>query len=494
MFESITKKRKNPIINYFGWGLIAIVCVIFIFIGFSPDSSFLGSSGAAAEVNGHAISLRDFKQMVERMEEGQKAGDNSREARLRLQKQAIDLLVSRTLIAQEAEHLNIHVSDKEVADTLLNITPFHEDGRFSRFRYKTYLQQSRQTEHEFEGKIRRDLVIQKMSQFVGFAAKDLPLMDEIDKEIEKAKINVSYLSFNPKSTNITVDKEALKTFAADKAEKIKKDYENKKESQYTQKEQVKARHILVKTKEGDKKSDEEALKKIKEVQGQATPANFSRLAKEYSDDPGSKAKGGDLGFFPRGRMVPSFDQAAFTQELGKIGEPIKSKFGYHIILVDEKKEESVKAFDDVKDQIAEDLYRKEQLAQITENVKKILAEGNSEELQKTATQYGWRWRDTGLFSITQDNVPGVGNNKDFLATALKLTGEKPLAKQVVRKGDNIFVLKFKEAKLDTAQKKNLQMDFFKQFMAQQKTNIMIQNWTKSLQEKASVKVNNQLFR
>ena len=179
--------------------------------------------------------------------------------------------------------------------------------------------------------------------------------------------------------------------------------------------------------------------------------------------------------------------------MGQIGEPVKSKFGYHIILVDEKKEKSVKAFDDVKTQIAETLYKKGQLAKVTEDLKKVLSEGKEDELKKMAEQYKWRWKDTGLFSITQENVPGVGNNKDFLNKALGLTRDKPLSRDLVRKGDNIFVLKLKDAKIDKEQKKNPQMDFFKQFMAQQKTNILIQNWTKSLQDRASVKVNNTLL-
>ncbi len=102
------------------------------------------------------------------------------------------------------------------------------------------------------------------------------------------------------------------------------------------KEEVKAAHILIST---QTRSEEEALKLITEIKEKATTANFEELAKNYSEDPGSKASGGNLGWFGKGMMVPAFEQAAFALEAGKISEPVKSQFGYHIIWVKEKKTE-----------------------------------------------------------------------------------------------------------------------------------------------------------
>ena len=92
------------------------------------------------------------------------------------------------------------------------------------------------------------------------------------------------------------------------------------------------------------KADEAALKKIQELQAELAkptvtnvPARFAELAKEFSDCPSGKRAGGDLDFFPHGQMVPEFDKVAFTQEVGKVSAPVKTQFGYHLLLVTDKK-------------------------------------------------------------------------------------------------------------------------------------------------------------
>jgi peptidyl-prolyl cis-trans isomerase C len=114
-------------------------------------------------------------------------------------------------------------------------------------------------------------------------------------------------------------------------------------------EEVKARHILVRFKgspvparAGQKElTEEEALAKAQDIRKKLLDgADFAELAKKESDDVGSGANGGELGTFGRGRMVPPFEQAAFSLEVGKISEPVKSQFGYHIIKVEEHKEKS----------------------------------------------------------------------------------------------------------------------------------------------------------
>jgi parvulin-like peptidyl-prolyl isomerase len=110
-------------------------------------------------------------------------------------------------------------------------------------------------------------------------------------------------------------------------------------------EQAKARHILIRFKgsrvparAGAKDlSEEEALAKARELRERLEKGeDFAALAKAESDDTGSGANGGDLGFFGRGRMVPPFEQAAFSLEIGKISEPVKSQFGFHLIQVQER--------------------------------------------------------------------------------------------------------------------------------------------------------------
>jgi peptidyl-prolyl cis-trans isomerase D len=491
VFESVTKRRKNPIINIFGWTLLTVVCVVFVFIGFSPNSSFLGSGGAAAEVNGDAISLRDYKELLDRLENNNQGGNDS-EARRRTQDNAINILVSRSLIVQEAKDLNIHVSDNEVGQALLDIEPFYEEGVFSRLRYKTYLRQARLTESEFEDKIRRDLIIQKMSNLIGFAAKDLSIMDEFDDKIDQAQINIGYVVLN--SDNIKLSNNiSLNEFIKNNEAKIKEYYEAHK-SEFASQEEVKARHILIKAKDDKPASMDEALAKVKNILKDLKVSNFSEMAKKFSEDTGSKDSGGQLGFFPRGRMVPEFEKAAFTGEVGKISEPVKTQYGYHVILVDEKKGASEKSLDEVKQSIASKIKKSEIFDGFLSKIKENLKSKNFNEVENLLKENQLNWESTGFFSITKENIPGIGENKEFLDLAMGLNVENEYAEQLVYKGDTSYLLKFKGAKLDKTNIANNQMDFFKQLMKQQKMNMLVQNWTDSLRENASIKINKDLVR
>ena len=113
-------------------------------------------------------------------------------------------------------------------------------------------------------------------------------------------------------------------------------------------EEINARHILVK--------DEAKAKEIAEKL--AKGGDFAALAKENSDDPGSKENGGDLGYFGKGQMVPEFEAAAFALEKGKISAPVKSNFGYHIIKVEDKRMRQPPPFDGVKERIVNSLLQK----------------------------------------------------------------------------------------------------------------------------------------
>lgn len=116
---------------------------------------------------------------------------------------------------------------------------------------------------------------------------------------------------------------------------------------YEQPEQVRASHILIRTAEPDARAKAEAIRK--ELR---SGADFSKLAKEKSQDPGSAAKGGDLGFFARGRMIKPFEDTAFgMSKAGDISDVIESPFGFHVIRLDEKKPAGLQPFAEVKDSL-----------------------------------------------------------------------------------------------------------------------------------------------
>ncbi|MBV9439581.1 MAG: peptidylprolyl isomerase [Candidatus Eremiobacteraeota bacterium] len=132
-----------------------------------------------------------------------------------------------------------------------------------------------------------------------------------------------------------------------------KAYFTKNHALFDKPEQVRARHILV----ADPKTANDVLAKIK------SGGSWDTLAKQYSTDPSSKDKGGELGFFGRGQMVPQFQDAAFGANVGQIVGPVKSPFGYHIIQVEEKKPATKATFANTRDQIHQQLLQQQEAQQ-----------------------------------------------------------------------------------------------------------------------------------
>ena len=161
-------------------------------------------------------------------------------------------------------------------------------------------------------------------------------------------------------------------------------------------------------------------KKAEELYAKASVkgADFAALAKEFSEGP-TKTRGGDLGFFAKGRMVPDFEKAAFAMKIGAISKPVKTRFGWHIIKVEEKKEGRVRAFDEVKSSITKQIEARKNRtakAKLLAELKKsgkvetflpkspVKAAAPSSKLPKTIT------RD--LKGIKKVTLPGASNSKE----------------------------------------------------------------------------------
>jgi parvulin-like peptidyl-prolyl isomerase len=142
---------------------------------------------------------------------------------------------------------------------------------------------------------------------------------------------------------------AAKVWEQQEFEKVKvtdkeiKDYFAKNSAEFVEKERVHARHILVKTEEEAK----EITKTLKAFKGDKLETEFIKLAKEKSTGP-SGPKGGDLGWFPKGQMVPEFNDAVFKMATKSVSEPIKTQFGYHVIYLEDKKDGKKLTLDEVK--------------------------------------------------------------------------------------------------------------------------------------------------
>jgi len=155
------------------------------------------------------------------------------------------------------------------------------------------------------------------------------------------------------------------------AKKELKNYYNKNKEEFDEKESVHARHILVKSEDEAKK----IVSELKSLKGDALKSKFIELAKSKSTGP-SGPKGGDLGYFAKGQMVPAFNDKVFSMKVGEVSSPVKTQFGYHVIYLEDKKAKKTRSFDEVKSFIEQRLKM--------EKFKTIIKK-KMEALQKKAT-------------------------------------------------------------------------------------------------------------
>lgn len=187
--------------------------------------------------------------------------------------------------------------------------------------------------------------------------------EDIEKEIKKiidyyggedafnqALENVGYTKDDmKKNIKASIEIEKLLTPSINITEDEMKQYFDDNKTSFAQQEQAKTSHILVDSEE-----------KAQEVKNKLLAGeDFIELAKEYSLDPSNKDSGGDLGYVVRGEMVPEFEEVVFTLEVGKISDPVRTQYGYHIIKVEEIKEAKEANYDEIKEEIKEILIQQQ---------------------------------------------------------------------------------------------------------------------------------------
>lgn len=170
------------------------------------------------------------------------------------------------------------------------------------------------------------------------AAKDAKIADDeaVKRRLAMMTDRLLFDEYLEAAAKKVVTEDAMKALYSDTVKNLKPEPE------------IHARHILVETEDQAKA----VIKRLKAGE------DFAKLAAELSKDPGSGQQGGDLGFFTKDRMVPEFANAAFALDVGKISDPVKSQFGYHVIKVEEKREKPIPTFEEVKDQISEFMMNK----------------------------------------------------------------------------------------------------------------------------------------
>jgi peptidyl-prolyl cis-trans isomerase C len=214
--------------------------------------------------------------------------------------------------------------------------------------------------------------------------KQFPSEEEYKKALKNADLSVPQMKKDI-TKGMTIEKFIVGKYI-DKTtipEKEIKAYYESHLNLFKQPEQVRASHILIKVEpKATEPEKEDALKKIRDVQKkQIKGDDFAKLAKEYSQGP-SNAKGGDLGYFKRGQMVPAFEEVAFKLKPGKVSDIVKTRFGYHLIKVVDKKPDSTVPYAELKDRLGQYLKQEKVQKQVRQLVEKLRKEAKVETFLK----------------------------------------------------------------------------------------------------------------
>jgi len=376
-----------------GWIAAVIIFILIVPFALWGINEYFGPAAeqVVAVVNGDEITSAEFQEAFNsqrnRMRQNMGGKYDAERWDNLLKKQAIDSLIERNLILQQADDSGFGVSKDNVIQNIQGISEVQQDGQFSRDLYLQVLKANGRSPAEFERELQRDMVTRQV--FTSINTTDFATNYEVDRleklqsqtrdidylvaphgnfknegaitedaikkyydehsaeYMTKEEVSINYVELDAKKINVAVEPTE---------EELQHIYEERK-AQFKDAEQRRSSHILIAVDEGaDQKLIDEAKKKAEEIKAKLDKGGkFEDLAKEYSQDPGSKNMGGDIGFFGRGSLDPNYENALFEMKVGDVNGPILSKFGFHIIKLTDVHAEKVKTFADVKDELIESI-------------------------------------------------------------------------------------------------------------------------------------------
>lgn len=295
-----------------------------------------------ATVNGEAILLSEFNQetnsIIEQYQQLTPQEEQNPEELKKFKQKLLEQMIDERLLRQEAKKQKITPTPRDIDAGIAEVR-----RRFkSEEEFKQELKKSGLTEEQFRQRIKEQLMVMQLIEREVKSKISPPTDAEVQQLFDTLqKINAGE---KPNTQNPDQDKQLLGL-----AQALKRMSE----------ETVRARHILIRVeKNATLKEKSAALKKIKDIQEKIkNGADFAEMAKQFSEDPASAQRGGDLGYFSRGDMVPEFEKVAFSLEIGKVSEPVLTDFGYHLIKVEEKRAARKITLNDVKNELQEIVYR-----------------------------------------------------------------------------------------------------------------------------------------
>jgi peptidyl-prolyl cis-trans isomerase D len=517
MLDILRRNAKN-VLTYVLFGIIIVVFVV----SFGPGSrgctdARVGAAAWAAKVNGEQISGGDFEQHYAnlfRAYQAQAGQAFSRELaeQLGLRRAAMDQVVERELLLQEAERLGLVVTDLELEGAIKRMTVFHTDGRFDGELYSRATSSAYGTRGRFEERLRRDLAVQKVMALLRQVIQVSPAEVREAFESDGDRVSLEYVRFPLAAARAEVRPTAdqVREFRSRSAKRIEAFYAESKD-RFDRKKRVQARHVLFRADEGAAAEvDAGARRKAEEVLERARKGeDFAGLARALSEDPGSKEKGGDLGWFGAGVMARPFEEAAFAARKGDLVGPVRSRFGWHAIQVLDVQEPELVGLEKAAPEIAQELLQGDLARALAERraaealararAGRSLAELFPPEPDARAARKGpppvklggqvIRPDETGSFGAgARPTVPRLGAAPELFADALAAAGPQLLGRVYETAGGPVVARVKERTRPDPAQFAARRGEVEARLRRGREAQVE-QAWVRSLRDKASVTVN-----
>ncbi len=421
MFDFVQEKK------HFVYIILGVMILPFAFFGVD---SYQKSSNVAtpATVNGVKISDQELERSVRQQQAQlkQRLGQNFDTAMFdtpEMKRAVLDNLVAQRVLVDAANKAGLTVSDAQIAQVIGSVEAFQDNGKFDAKRYATVLANNNLSPLIYEKRVRDELVAQQINDtFIPNAYSSAYSIAKVMRLNEQQRVvSVATIPFQSLLAQTKVDAAAVKQYydlnpkefsvpEQAKVEFVKfsvanlgalttvdhaevSQYYKDHQAEFSSEEQRQAAHILINVAATAPQAEQDAAKAKAEhvlAQVKQSPTKFAELAKQFSQDPGSAVKGGDLGFFTAGMMVKPFSDATFALKAGEVSGLVKSDFGYHIIKLTAIKAARVVPFDEVRETIVNKLRQQkssEKFAELAEKFSNTVYE-QADSLQAAAQLAG----------------------------------------------------------------------------------------------------------
>jgi len=398
-----------------------------------------------------------------------------------IREQAADGLVTRKVLLVEADRMGLKATDQDVQAELhsgaLGQQLFPKGEFIGEAGYEQVVSQYfRMSVAQFEQMVREELLLRKLNGLVmdGVVVSPDDIKAAYLRDKTKVKLEYAVLSAEDLMKQVNPGEEELKAYfernqarykdtipetrkakyvvvdsdkVAEKMPVTQQDLQrfyNENKDQFRVPDEVNARHILVRTPlpgpdgKTDPKAVDDARKKAEDILKQVKAGgDFATLAKKYSDDEGTKEKGGELGWFQRGRMVKEFEQAAFALDKGQTSGVVQSSFGFHIIRLDDKHAAHLRSFDEMKSQIEPVVKRQKAQKDAEQLADTLQAQARTTTLEQAAAKSGFAVTTTDFVKRT-DQLPGIGPSPDFMERLFSASESSPPAVAPLQQGFVVY--------------------------------------------------------